>query len=195
MTVPIILASSSPYRQALLAKLGLKFETVAADVNETPLLGESATDLVLRLSQLKARTVARQYPNSIIIGSDQCGVLADQLLGKAGNQARAIQQLQACSGRHVIFHTGLAIYQPAKKQCWRYCETFEVKFRPLTKDDIVSYLNKEQPYDCAGSFKCEGLGIALFESMRGRDPNSLIGLPLIALVDGLRHFAINPLTI
>lgn len=193
LTKSIILASSSPYRQALLTKLGLKFTAMAPQVDETPHKGESATAMVLRLSRLKAQTLAKQYPDSIIIGSDQCGMLADQRLGKAGNQARAMQQLHACNGRQVIFYTGLVLYHAVRDKYWQYCETYTVKFRQLTSDEIIGYLTKEQPYDCAGSFKCEGLGISLFESMSGRDPNSLIGLPLIALIDGLRQFDVNPL--
>lgn len=194
MNPSIILASSSPYRQALLAKLALKFTAIAPEIDETPLVGESSTEMVLRLSQLKAQTLAKKFPDSIIIGSDQCGELAENRLGKPGNQNRAIQQLQACSGKAVTFYTGLVLYHSGRDEYWRYCETFEVKFRQLTHAEILAYLNKEQPYDCAGSFKCEGLGISLFESMHGRDPNSLVGLPLIALVDGLRYFSINPLT-
>lgn len=176
MQPSIVLASSSAYRQALLAKLALKFVAIAPDVDETPLVDESSSEMVLRLSQLKAQTLAQKFPNSIIIGSDQCGELAGQRLGKSGNQTRAMQQLQACSGNSVTFYTGLVLYHSARDEYWHYCETFEVKFRQLTQEEILAYLNKEQPYDCAGSFKCEGLGISLFESMRGRDPNSLVGL-------------------
>lgn len=190
---PHILASTSPYRQALLAKLALPFTTQAPDVDETPLPGESAAELVVRLSQLKAQAVALNHPDSLVIGSDQVCVLNGRIVGKPLTRENAIAQLTQASGSAVTFYTGLCLYIPQTKAYRTVCEPFIVHFRTLSKREIEAYVDKEQPLYCAGSFKSEGLGIALFERLEGLDPNTLVGLPLIALNGLLREAGVNPL--
>lgn len=182
---PIILGSSSPYRSELLAKLKLPFTTASPNIDETPLVGESPAQLVLRLAESKARKVAESNLSALVIGSDQVAVLDGQILGKPGTDDKAITQLQAASGKKVTFLTGLALYNAANRQMQSLVEPFEVHFRKLTEQQIRHYVALEQPLDCAGSFKSEGLGISLFSELRGSDPNSLIGLPLIRLIDML----------
>jgi len=190
----LLLASSSPYRQDLLNRLGLPFRTASPDIDESPLPGELPGALAVRLASEKARALADAWPDTLIIGSDQVAVLPDNtLLNKPGDHATACRQLGMCSGRRVRFLTGLAVLDTRTGILKTCCEPFEVRFRELSAQEAEHYLRKEQPYDCAGSFRMEGLGIALFSAMSGRDPNSLIGLPLIALVDLLRQFGINPL--
>lgn len=191
---PIVLASGSAYRASLLAKLSIPFETSSPDVDESPADNEQAKALALRLSQAKAKALEHLYPDHLIIGSDQVAEVDGVMLGKPGIHDKAIQQLKMCSGKRVVFYTGLCVYHSATGEDVTTVETFEVSFRHLTDEQIDSYLKKETPYDCAGSFKCEGLGISLFEEMHGRDPNALIGLPLIALTDALLHFGVDPLT-
>ena len=181
----IILASSSIYRRQLLDKLGIHYQWQAPDIDETPISGESPTALVKRLAQSKAMALVQHYPAALIIGSDQVAALENQILGKPGNHASAKAQLTMASGKKVTFFTGLALYNSATKSVQTCCETYQVSFRPLTDAQIEDYLAREQPYDCAGSFKSEGLGIALFDKLEGRDPNTLIGLPLITLIDML----------
>jgi septum formation protein len=185
MTQKLILASTSRYRQALLAKLGLPFDCQAPEVDETPLPGESARQLVLRLAIAKARAVANQHDQGLIIGSDQVCVCQNEILGKPGTIERAVAQLLAAQGQSVTFYTGLAVVDAATGQCHSLVEPFTVHFRSLDEAAIRRYVEAEQPLDCAGSFKCEGLGIVLFKALEGRDPNSLIGLPLIGLVEML----------
>lgn len=182
---PIVLASTSPYRKLLLQRLGLPFETAAPDVEEQPQPGESAEALVTRLSVAKARAVAQRYPDALIIGSDQAAVLGTQILGKPGDHARAAAQLQAASGKAVTFLTGLCVLNSASGRQTVAVIPYTVFFRPLSDAQIEHYLRHERPYDCAGSFKSEGLGISLFERMAGDDPTSLIGLPLIELTSML----------
>lgn len=189
--VQLVLASSSPYRRQLLARLMLPFEVMSPDVDETPLPGEKPWDTALRLAQLKARAVARQYPQALIIGSDQVAVLDGRPLGKPGNFENAKQQLLAASGREVVFHTALALLNAATGRMQARVVPFGVKFRPLGAEQIERYLKREQPYDCAGSAKSEGLGIVLIERFQGEDPNALVGLPLIALVDMLREEGVS----
>lgn len=192
--LPILLASSSPYRRELLARLELPFNCVSPDIDETPLPGETGKALALRLAEQKARALADQYPDHWIIGSDQVACLPDgTLLNKPENHETATRQLTRSSGQHVQFLTGLALLNSQTNAIQTCCEPFSVHFRELTRDEIESYLRKEQPYDCAGSFRMEGLGITLFERLAGRDPNSLIGLPLIALTDMFRAWHRNPL--
>lgn len=191
---PILLASSSPYRRELLTRLGLPFETASPDIDETSFTQESAQELATRLATSKARALAPTWPGHWIIGSDQVACLQDgTLLNKPGNHDRAVQQLSRSSGQRVSFMTGLALMDSDSGQTQIHCEHFYAHFRPLTLDEIESYLHTEKPYDCAGSFKMEGLGIALFSRLEGRDPNSLVGLPLIALTDMLRNWGLNPL--
>lgn len=189
----LILASTSPYRRELLGRLGLPFDTLKPGVDETRLPNESAEEMVSRLAREKALVVARLHPSAWVIGSDQCAVLDQQILGKPGSHERAFEQLRAASGRSVIFHTGLCLMRH-DRGFERVVEVpFTVRFRALRDEEIQHYLEREKPYDCAGSFKSEGLGIALFEAMEGADPSALIGLPLIALCGMLRSAGIDPL--
>ncbi|MBU5379366.1 MAG: nucleoside triphosphate pyrophosphatase [Pantoea sp.] len=193
MPVSLLLASTSPFRQALLGKLGLPFITAAPDVDETPRAGEAADALVTRLAVAKAQALAADYPDSWIIGSDQVCVLDGAITGKPHTPERAFAQLRQASGNAVTFYTGLALYQPRSGTLMQCCEPFVVHFRSLSDAEINAYIEKEQPLQCAGSFKSEGLGICLFERLEGRDPNTLVGLPLIALSGMLRAVGINPL--
>ncbi len=177
----LILASTSPFRRELLARLALPFTIQAPDTDETRRPGESAPALVARLARAKAEAVAMREPNALLIGSDQAAVLENDILGKPGNHANALTQLRRASGRTVSFHTGLCLLDSASGQCQVAVETFQVVFRTLSETQIEHYLRREQPYGCAGSFKSEGLGIALFERLEGDDPTGLIGLPLIRL--------------
>ncbi len=190
-TPTIVLASSSPYRAELLAKLGLEFETTSPDVDESPHPGESPEELVARLAQAKAEAVAAHHPDALIIASDQVAVLDGAILGKPGNHSNACRQLKAASGRRVTFLTSLALLNSHSGEIQREVVPFSVHFRPLTEQQIENYLNIEQPYHCAGSFKSEGLGIALFEKLEGDDPNTLIGLPLIRLIKMLERESVN----
>ena len=190
---PILLASSSPYRRELLAKLALPFEWTSPSIDETALIKENADDLVTRLAQDKARALAADYPRHLIIGSDQVAVLDSEILGKPNNYERAFAQLKAASAKQVIFKTGLCLLNAASHQIQICVEEFSVFFRELSDEQIHNYLIYETPYDCAGSFKCEGLGIALFNKLSGDDPNTLIGLPLIRLVEMLKREGVDPL--
>ena len=177
----LILASTSPFRRELLARLGLPFSTQTPGTDESLQPGEDALALVARLAELKAQAVARREPAALIIGSDQTAVLDGEIIGKPGDHERAAGQLQRASGRTVAFYTGLCLLDSASGQRQIAVDVFKVVFRRLTSEMIESYLRREQPYHCAGSFKSEGLGIALFERLEGDDPTSLIGLPLIRL--------------
>ncbi len=189
----LVLASTSPYRQSLLEKLGIPFIAAAPDADETPLIDEDARHLVLRLAQQKAQSLANRYPNHLIIGSDQVCVLDGKITGKPLTEENACLQLTQASGHIVTFYTGLAVFNSANGQLQTECEPFDVHFRPLTQAEIARYVEKERPLYCAGSFKSEGLGITLFERLNGRDPNTLVGLPLIALCQMLRNEGVNPL--
>lgn len=189
----LVLASTSPFRRELLARLGLPFETAAPDVDEQRQDQEPPRALVQRLAEAKARAVAERFPDALIIGSDQVACLDGQVLGKPGTRERAIEQLQAASGREVVFETGLCLYDAGGDQAQVCCETYRVRFRDLSDAEIAGYLEREQPFGCAGSFKSEGLGIALFARMEGADPTSLIGLPLIRLTALLRGAGLDPL--
>ncbi|PWC22219.1 septum formation inhibitor Maf [Brenneria roseae subsp. roseae] len=190
----IVLASTSPYRKMLLEKLGIPFICASPEVDETPFPDEEAVALVARLAENKARALAQYYPHHLIIGSDQVCVLGNRITGKPHSKTNAVQQLRAASGKCVSFFTGLALFNSARQRMQHIVEPFEVHFRTLTDDEINGYLEQEQPWNCAGSFKSEGLGIALFDRLSGRDPNTLIGLPLIALTEMLKKEGINPLT-
>jgi len=190
---PILLASSSTYRRELLARLGLPFAWANPDIDESPLAHENADDLVKRLALAKAKALAADYPTHLIIGSDQVAVLGDQMIGKPHTYERAFVQLHSASGSQVIFKTGLCLLNASTGESQVTVEEFKVEFRELSNDQIHHYLTYEQPYDCAGSFKCEGLGIALFSKLSGDDPNTLIGLPLIRLVDMLKEEGVDPL--
>lgn len=190
---PLVLASTSPYRKALLQRLGLPFETASPAADETPLPGETPDQLVRRLAEAKARAVAKQFPDALIIGSDQVAVLEGAILGKPGTHAAAMAQLRAASGKRVSFRTGLCLLNSGTGGAQVEVVSFDVCFRELTGEQIESYLRKEMPYDCAGSFKSEGLGIALFQRLEGDDPNALIGLPLIRLIAMLEAEGIDVL--
>lgn len=177
----LVLASSSPFRKALLEKLHLKFECASPDIDESPIANESIEDMVKRLAEAKAHALASLYPDSLIIGSDQSASLQGNVLHKPGNFETAFEQLKAASGETITFYTGLCLLNSRTGQFSTLCDPYVVKFRSLSDAEITNYLNREQPYNCAGSFKSEGLGISLFESMHGDDPNSLVGLPLIQL--------------
>ena len=182
----LVLASTSRYRRELLARLGLSFEVDRPDVDETALEGEAPADTAVRLAQAKARVVAKRHPGAWVIGSDQVADLDGQALGKAGGRDRALAQLEACSGQRVVFQTALCLVRgddPPRQALDRT----EVVFRRLGREEILRYLDAEQPYDCAGSFKCEGLGISLFDAIHSQDPTALVGLPLIALGRALRE--------
>jgi septum formation protein len=186
MAAPLILASTSPYRRDLLRRLGLPFEVVAPQVDETPLPGERPAGIAERLSREKAAEVAARRPDALVIGSDQTATLDDTaVIGKPGAHDRAVEQLRAASGRTVTFHTGLCLWRPdAPPQVDRIVT--RVRFRRLEDAEIERYLRAERPYDCAGSARAEGLGIALLEAQEGPDPTALIGLPLIRLSAMLR---------
>jgi len=183
---PLVLASSSPFRRELLRRLGLTFLCDNPDVDESRLADEPAEALVQRLALAKAQAVAQRHPGSLVIGSDQVAVLEDgSILGKPGSAERAAEQLLQASGSSVTFLTGLCLYNAANGSHQLCCEPFQVHFRELSRAAIESYIKKEQPFNCAGSFKSEGLGITLFRRLQGDDPNALIGLPLIRLTDML----------
>ncbi|MGW8227506.1 MAG: Maf family protein [Gammaproteobacteria bacterium] len=178
----IVLASTSPFRKSVLEKLGLPFDCHAPEVDETPRVGETPAQLVERLSIAKAQAVAAHYKQGLVIGSDQVAVIDNEILGKPGNHENAVAQLERASGKTVTFLTGLALVNAGSGSIQAEVVPFKVVFRQLTHPQIVNYLNAEHPYNCAGSFKSEGLGIALFERLEGDDPNTLIGLPLIHLI-------------
>lgn len=183
----LILASTSAYRRTTLKKLLVPFESIAPSVDESPELTESPQTLVARLALAKAKNVAKHH-QGLIIGSDQVASVDGQILGKPGNFANAVQQLSFLAAKTVIFYTGLCVYDSISNRHESLIEPFSVTFKPLTQSQIETYLEAEQPYDCAGSFKSEGLGICLFTKLDGRDPNTLVGLPLIGLIELLGKF-------
>ena len=193
MSLPLVLASTSPYRRALLEKTGLLFTAAAPSADETPHPAEHAGALVQRLAAAKAQSLAGAYPRHLIIGSDQVCVLEGEITGKPHTLDKAFAQLRKASGRCVTFYTGLALYNSETGALQCCCEPFDVHFRALTDEEIHGYLAREQPLDCAGSFKSEALGISLFDRLSGRDPNTLVGMPLITLLDMLRAEGVNPL--
>jgi len=182
MLEKLVLASTSPYRKELLQKLQLDFATANPSIDESALPDEAPEQLVARLAESKARAVADQFQNALIIGSDQVAVVDGKIVGKPGDHARAVAQLKRASGKRVSFLTGLCVYNTLSQRSQVDVVPFSVIFRHLTDAQIEKYLQREQPYNCAGSFKSEGLGIALFERLEGDDPNTLIGLPLIRLI-------------
>jgi len=179
-TPALVLASSSPFRKALLSRLGIDFLTLAPDIDETALPGESPRELVKRLAVAKARAVGDLQPG-LIIGSDQVAAADSDILGKPGSHERAAAQLAFLSGKRVSFYTGLCLLNSMSGELQVDQVPFHVRFRTLSSQQIERYLRTEQPYNCAGSFRSEGLGITLFERMEGDDPTALIGLPLIRL--------------
>jgi septum formation protein len=182
---PLVLASTSIYRSQLLSTLQIPFQTAAPDVDETPLPGETAEQTSWRLAQIKAQVVAKRFPDALIIGSDQVALLDGQQIGKPLNHDNAVRQLHTMRGKTVEFYTALSLLNAATGDMQTEVAITKVSFRSLSDEQIERYLKKEQPYHCAGSAKSEGLGIALISSIRGDDPNALIGLPLILLVSML----------
>lgn len=182
----IVLASSSPYRRELLARLGLPFRVAAPRTDETALAGESALNQVRRLAEAKARAVAAQFPRALLIGSDQLALLDGKVLGKPGDHTRAAAQLRALRGKRAEFHTGLCLYDAGADSAQIDCVTVAVQFRNFSDDEIERYLERERPYHCAGSFMSERLGISLVAHIDATDPTALIGLPLIRLAAMLR---------
>ena len=191
----LILGSSSVYRKELLGRLGLPFETMAPDIDETPRPGETPQATALRLAREKAAAIAARAGAALVIGSDQVATLDDMQIGKPGNHANALKQLQMMRGREVIFHTALCLWDgrradPASTAQVSNVQTL-VRFRDLDDSELDAYLRIEQPYDCAGSAKNEGLGIAILESIRSDDPTALTGLPLITLTSMLRQAGVR----
>ncbi|WDE07621.1 septum formation inhibitor Maf [Thalassomonas viridans] len=178
----LVLASTSPFRKSILSKLNLAFECAKPDIDETPHPDEAPRALVERLAGEKAKAVAASFPDALIIGSDQVAVCDGEILGKPHTFENGVKQLTQFSDKAVTFYTGLALYNSSTGQTSALVEPFTVHFNPLSRQEIENYLNAEQPYNCAGSFKSEGLGICLFKKLEGDDPNTLIGLPLIKLV-------------
>ena len=187
----LVLASTSRFRKTVLEKLGVPFEVHAPHVDESIHRGETPSALVERLACEKAAAAALHYPNALIIGSDQVAVIDGQIVGKPGNHENAVNQLQRASGQTVKFYTGLCLLNSANKNIQSSVETFDVVFRTLNDQQIENYVRAEKPYNSAGSFKSEGLGIVLFERLQGDDPNALIGLPLIRLVRMLEAEGFN----
>jgi septum formation protein len=193
MKQTLILASSSEFRRELLQKLEIPFRSISPRVDETPLDGEKPHETALRLAQVKARKIGDEYPHALVIGCDQVATLDGEQLGKPLNHINATKQLQKMRGREVTFHSALCLYNAATGNMQAEVVPYLVRFRNLTDEQIENYLNKEKPYQCAGSAKSEGLGIALIERMIGEDPNALIGLPLIKLINMLQNENISVL--
>lgn len=187
----IVLGSTSPFRKALLERLCLDFVCDSPDIDETPLENEDIEKMVVRLSVAKARAISGNHANALIIGADQSAVLNGEKLSKPGNFENAFQQLARASGQKIAFQTGLCLLNTETGNIQSACVPYTVVFKKLTDKMIENYLRKEEPYNCAGSFKSEGLGIALFERFEGNDPNALIGLPLIQLVNFLEQEGIS----
>lgn len=185
MNQPLILASSSPYRKELLQRLLLDFEVFSPDIDESQLADERPEQTALRLAQLKAKKIAETYPEAIIIGCDQVATLDGLQLGKPGNHKNATKQLRMMRGKQVTFHSALCLYNAKTQHMQAEVVPYVVEFRNVSNEQIDRYLLTEKPYNCAGSAKSEGLGIALISAMHGEDPNALIGLPLIKLISML----------
>ena len=189
----LILASSSKIRKRVLAKIGIEFTAISPNIDESPLPEEAPEALVQRLSEEKARKVAHQYSNHLVIGSDQVTVVNYEIVGKPSNRAQAIKQLEAASGRTVSLYTGVALLNSGTGRIQVDVLPYRVQFRELTRAVIENYIDKDQPYDCGGSLRSEGLGIALLSKFEGEDPNILLGLPLIRLIDMLAEESVFPL--
>ena len=189
----LVLASTSRYRADLLSRLGVPFAAVAPGVDEQALDGESPRERAARLARAKAQAVAAQDPEAWVLGSDQLAMRGNEVLGKPGSVACCEEQLLASSGQPVAFLTAACLYRAADGRCLEHVDTTLVQFRALSRAEVRRYVEIERPLDCAGGFKCEGLGIALFESIDSRDPTALIGLPLIWVAEALRQAGIDPL--
>jgi septum formation protein len=189
---PLILASSSPYRQTLLQRLGLPFGVAAPGIDEAPLAGERPAETAVRLAEAKARAVAAQYPTALIVGCDQVADFHGVAVGKPRDPADALEQLRAMRGRTVTFHTAVALLNAQTGICRHALVDVTSTFRHLDDAALQAYLERERPFDCAGSVKAEGLGIALFTRLSSDDPTALIGLPLIRLTDLLEAEGVRP---
>ncbi|WP_413436592.1 Maf family nucleotide pyrophosphatase [Sulfuriferula sp. GW1] len=193
-SLPLVLASTSPYRRELLSRLQIPFAVIAPEVDETPLLNETPEATALRLSQLKAKAVQTAYPHALIIGSDQVATVDGQQIGKPGTHEKAVAQLRLMCGKSVVFHSALSLYNSASGSMHTTSVPTTVHFRELSDAQIEAYLRKDQPYNCAGSARIESLGIAVIEKLEGEDPNALIGLPMIALIRMLAQEGLDVLT-
>lgn len=182
----VVLASTSPYRRELLARLRIPFEIVAPETDESTLPGEPPSTTAQRLAEAKARAVIQRYPDALIIGSDQVAANGNERFGKPGRRENAITQLRLMRGKEVVFHTGLCVLNSATNRAQVRCVDTHVGFRDFSDTEIESYLDQEDALNCAGSAKSEGLGVSLLRYLRGDDPNALVGLPLIALCEMLR---------
>lgn len=191
----IVLATSSPYRRALLERLGLPFEHLAPDADETPRDGESAHARAVRLAEAKARALVASRPRALIIGADQVAVLDGEMLRKPGGHEQTVRQLVRASGRRVDFLTGLCLLDAGSGRIQCDVVPYAVVFRRLSRAQIEVYARREKPYDCAGGFKAEGLGVSLFQRMEGGDPTALIGLPLIRLIDMFENEGLDVLSL
>ena len=189
----LVLGSTSPFRKEILAKLNIPFVCAKPDIDESAFDNESPVELVERLAIEKAKAVAGEFPDALIIGSDQVAMCDGEILGKPHNFENAVKQLEKFSNKTVVFYTGLCVYDSGLDYTTALIEPFLVHFNQLSLSDIENYLHAEQPYNCAGSFKSEGLGICLFKKLEGDDPNTLIGLPLIKLVELLKQHDVNVL--
>ena len=190
---PLVLASSSLIRKRVLAKIGIEFTAISPNIDESQWPEEAPEALVQRLSEEKARKVARQFSNHLVIGSDQVAVVNNEIVGKPSNRAQAIKQLEAASGRTVSLYTGVALLNSGTGRIQVDVLPYRVQFRKLTRAVIENYIDRDQPYDCGGSLRSEGLGIALLSKFEGEDPNILLGLPLIRLIDMLAEESVFPL--
>jgi MAF protein len=190
----LVLGSTSPFRKSILEKLNLNFECAKPNIDESPLANETPQALVERLAIEKAQAVADEYPSALIIGSDQVAVCEGEILGKPHTFENGVKQLSKFSNKPVIFYTGLCVFDSETNTVKSLVEPFTVHFNELSQLEIENYLKAEQPYNCAGSFKSEGLGICLFEKLEGDDPNTLIGLPLIKLVSLLKEHGLDVLS-
>ena len=189
----LVLGSTSPFRKNILEKLNLPFDCAKPDIDESALPNETPQALVERLAIEKAKAVAPQFTDALIIGSDQVAVCDGEILGKPHNFDNGVKQLSKFSNKSVTFYTGLCVFDTTNNKALSLVEPFVVHFNPLSSEEIANYLTAEQPYNCAGSFKSEGLGICLFERLEGDDPNTLIGLPLIKLVTLLKTHGLDVL--
>jgi len=183
----IILASSSSYRKTLLQKIISEFETYSPNINESRKPDESFIDLSKRLAIEKAKALAVQFPDALIIGSDQVACINTTQLNKPLTRENTFNQLQKCQGQSVLFHTGICLYNSRTNNSQSSVESYQTQFRQLSDSQLMNYIDREPAFDCAGGFKMEGLGIALFEKIQGNDPNILIGLPLIKLISMLEN--------
>ncbi len=193
-TLPLVLASSSPYRKTLLEKLQLPFETSAPDIDETPNFNEGPEQLAMRLAGTKSRAIQERFPQHLIIGCDQVSLLGGRQLHKPGGFEEAVEQLEAATGRSLRFYTGISVLNSSTGRQLNAIDVCRVHIRKLNRHQIEDYVRREQPYDCVGAFKSEGLGIALIGAFEGEDPNALVGLPLIKLIDLLHRFGIEVLS-